>query len=64
MGFKIKKYVCECDYCLYPFGPGMPVCIRERMVNKDHTLPLRQCLEKGCKHYLKNGKPKSNIKEN
>ena len=29
---QIKKYVCDCVYCLYPFGPGMPVCVRERLV--------------------------------
>ena len=31
---KIKKYVCQCVYCMYPFGPGAPVCVRERLVNK------------------------------
>lgn len=48
---KIKKYVCQCVYCMYPFGPGAPVCVRERLVNKDSNAPLYQCTEKGCKHY-------------
>ena len=48
---KIKKYVCKCVYCMHPFGAGAPVCVRKRIVNKDSSAPLYQCIEKGCKHY-------------
>ena len=48
---KVKKYVCDCYYCIYPFGAGAPVCIYDRMTQVDNSLPLRQCTEKGCNKY-------------
>lgn len=49
----MKQYKCECQYALFPFGPGMPVCVRDRIIEKSERLPLRECIEKGCPHYKK-----------
>lgn len=46
----IKKYHCDCIYCLYPFGNGAPVCIRIMNETKN-TKDMRKCVEKGCKYY-------------
>lgn len=47
---KIKKYKCNCQFALYPFGSGAPVCIYDRVTQKNHSLPLKPCTEKGCEH--------------
>ena len=51
---KIKLYKCECEHCIFPFGNGAPVCIRKYEQTKDRK-DLLQCIEKGCKHYVKKG---------
>ena len=48
---KIKLHKCECVYALYPFGNGMPVCIRDRVIAHSEEPPLKECKEKGCKYY-------------
>lgn len=49
---KIKLYKCECVHCVFPFGNGMPVCIREMEQTKNFK-SIKNCVEKGCLHYEK-----------
>ena len=49
---KIKLYKCECVYCIFPFGNGAPVCIRNYEKTGERK-DLMQCTEKGCQHYIK-----------
>lgn len=46
----IKLYKCDCEFAIFPFGSGAPVCIRVMQQTKDRK-DLRQCTEKGCKYY-------------
>ena len=50
---KVKLYKCECEFAVFPFGNGMPVCIRDRVIERSEKPPLKQCTEKGCPHYNK-----------
>lgn len=46
----IKRHKCECDHCIFPFGSGAPVCMRQMEITGDRK-DLMQCNEIGCKHY-------------
>lgn len=48
----IKQHQCECEYCLFPWGKGAPVCARVFFQTKNRK-DLMQCVEKGCKYYKK-----------
>lgn len=48
----IKLYKCDCEYAVFPFGNGCPVCIRKMLQTKDRK-DLMQCTQNGCKHYRK-----------
>lgn len=44
----IKLYKCECEFAVFPFGNGLPICIREFK-----QIGMKPCIEKGCEHYKK-----------
>ena len=50
---KIKLYKCECFHCVFPFGNGIPICIRELDTRKEYPFGMKPCIEKGCEHYIK-----------
>lgn len=45
----IKMYKCECEHAVFPFGNGLPICIREFKEDKK----MKPCIEKGCEFYEK-----------
>lgn len=52
----MKRYKCECEYALFPWGDGMPICIREWEIQGKNqpVLPFaKNCIEKGCPYYKK-----------
>lgn len=46
----MKNYQCNCEYAVFPFGSGMPICIRDMLESKDFQ-SRKNCIEKGCEHY-------------
>jgi hypothetical protein len=58
----IKLHKCECEFAIFPFGSGTPVCIRVMQQTRDRK-DLRQCTEKGCKYYHKINNGKEEKKE-
>lgn len=51
----MKLYKCECEYSVFPFGEHLPICIREKIIQKSDTPPMKNCIEKGCKYYKNKG---------
>ena len=45
----MKQYKCECQYALFPFGPGMPVCVRDRIIEKVRGCLLGNALKKDAR---------------
>lgn len=45
----IKMYKCECEHAVFPFGKGLPMCIKDFKEERK----LKPCIEKGCKFYRK-----------
>ena len=43
----IKMYKCECEHAVFPFGNGLPMCIKDFRQNQQ----LKPCIEKGCNFY-------------
>ena len=52
----MKLYKCNCEFAIFPFGNGAPVCIRKMIETKDKK-DIKQCTEKNCKYY----KPKRSV---
>lgn len=46
----MKNYQCDCEYAIFPFGNGMPICLKAVLESKDVNL-RKNCIEKGCKDY-------------
>ena len=53
----IKFYECKCEFAVFPFGKGLPICIRDKVINKSNEFPMKPCIEKGCEHYKKKIEP-------
>ena len=48
----MKRYKCECEYAFFPFGPGAPVCLYDKL-EKGENCKIKACVEKGCEKYKK-----------
>lgn len=46
----MKNYQCDCEYAIFPFGNGLPICIKDVIALKDFK-SSKNCIEKGCKDY-------------
>ena len=46
----MKRHHCTCEYAIFPFGKGAPVCLR-KMEQTGKRSDLVQCNEKGCEFY-------------
>jgi len=46
----IKQIVIDCGYAIYPFGKGMPCCLKEVEETGD-TKRLKECTMKRCQNY-------------
>ena len=45
----IKMYKCECENTVFPFGNGLPMCIKDYKEERE----LKPCIDKGCAFYKK-----------
>lgn len=55
----MKNYQCDCEYAIFPFGNGIPICIKDVLEYQD-VRARKNCIEKGCKDYKAKTKERSN----
>ncbi len=49
---KIKKMVVDCEDVIYPFGKGMPYCLKKIIETKELSIKnLLPCKMKQCERY-------------